>query len=49
MLLFVLVFLVSVLFAFLFGVIVGIKDCKRTFNIPYGVTCPEDMEVDYID
>ena len=32
----VLVAVVAMLMAFAFGIIVGIKDCKRRFNIPAG-------------
>lgn len=35
-LLFFLVAAVALLLAFCFGVVVGIKDCKRRFNVPPG-------------
>lgn len=36
MILFLLVVFVWTLFSFGFGIVVGIKDCKRRFNIPLG-------------
>lgn len=39
--------LVGVVFAFFLGIVVGIADCKRTFKIPKGITSLYDFE-DYI-
>lgn len=33
---FILCAVVACLLSFIFGILVGIKDCKRRFSIPYG-------------
>ncbi len=38
MVLFLLMAVVALLAAFYAGIVVGIKDCKRRFKIPYGAT-----------